>query len=131
MTSVLGGTGLEPVGMMKSSRLAVVIVSRIRGKSAMSRVSGKSVGMSAMRTALGSGVGAGGAFDILATNASGRLGASAKRDVSMRIGRSIPETRAVMISHLFGGFYRPDGTGSSKFLASPTPAHGAFDKLSG
>ena len=87
MTAVPLKTGSERVGTMKSSRPAVVIVNPILGKSAMYHASGRSVGTSATGIALGSGVEVGGVFDIRAESASGRLGASAERTVSMRIER--------------------------------------------
>ena len=78
MTDVPPKIGSERVGMMKSSRLAVVIASPIRGKSAMSLVSGKSVGMSVIRTVTGLSASVDGAAVIHVANASGRPVAKCK-----------------------------------------------------
>ena len=131
MTGVPPKIGSERVGMMKSSRLAVVIASPIRGKSAMSLVSGKSVGMSVIRIVTGLSASVDGAAVIHVANAIGRPVENARRAASMRIGRSILGIRAAMTNGRYGGLFLQGGTGSSKSLASPTPVLGACDKLSG
>ena len=131
MTGVPPKIGSERVGTMKSSRLAAVIASPIRGKSAMSLVSGKSVGMSAIRIVTGLSASVDGTAVIHVANANGRPVENARRAASMRIVRSIPVIRAAMTEGRYGGLFLQGGTGSSKSLASPTPVLGAFDKLSG
>ena len=125
MTGVLGKTGLAPAGMTRFSRQVVATVNPIPVRNAMSRVSGKSAGMSAIGIAGGRAV-----VGDLAENASGVPAGNARRDVSMLTEQSILGIRAAMTSRRSGGLFHPGGIGSLKFLASPTLVRGAFDNLS-
>ena len=91
-------------GMMKFCRLGADIANVIHVKSAMSRVSGKSVGTSVTEIVglVFAGRVAGSLSRIPARNANGGTGANAKHIVSMLIERLILGIRAVTTSHLFG-----------------------------